>query len=170
MQEPLKELVLSVALLTLLVVGCGPSATPVPPTPVPPTATLVPPTLVPLTATPAPVSMSVTFAGDKCTMRNAPQKVAVGTTLAIDWVLGDNNYDFPGLCAVTMDPGKTVEDLNAAPAFPAPSWVHVYYCWQNPGKGKTVYGELKTGPVYLLCYSSHTAQIGTALGPIEVAQ
>ncbi len=157
MKGQLKELLLIATLLTLLNVGCAPSATPVPPTPAPPTPT------------PAPLSMTVTFSGGTCSAMNLPPKVPLGTTLAINWVLVDK-YDFPGLCAITLDKGKTIDDLKGLPGYPQPSWVHPYYCWENPGSGMTVNVELKTGPIYLVCFSSRTTTIGNAMGPIEVGQ
>ena len=100
---------------------------------------------------------------------SGPKKVHVGTTLAIDWTIVDKDYYYPGLCAITVDAGKTIADLDAAPGYPQPSWVHVYNCWENPGSGKTVNAELKTGPVYFVCFSSSTTKFGV-LGPIEVGQ
>ena len=190
-----KKIRLSATLLTLLVVACGPSltsvpptsvpptatsvaptpmpptATPLPPTSVPPTATSVPPTRAPPTATPAPASMTVTFAGGTCTM-DGPQQVPEGTRLVIDWILVDKDYVLPGLCLVTVDAGKTLADLVAAPGFPQPAWAHlVGSCWDHRGGGtKTVQSPpLRTGPVYLACFKSEKTKIGV-LGPIEVVK
>ena len=208
MNGQLKKLCLSVTLVILLVVACGPSATPVaptpvpptatpvtptpvpptatpvPPTPVPPTATVVPPTIAPPTATrvvptpgpptatPVRVSIAVTFAGGTCTMEG-PQQVPYGAVLVIQWTLEDTNYAVPGLCMVTVDPGKTLADLQAAPGYPQPSWVHLTYgdCWpmDYAATSTTVQVVMKTGPAYIICFGSQTAKIG-ALGPIEVVQ
>ncbi len=175
-----KKIHLSATLLTLLVVACGPGLTSVPPTSVPPTATSVaptpvPPTATPVTPTPAPtpvrVSMTVTFAGGTCTM-DGPQQVPEGTRLVIDWNLVDKDYVLPGLCLLTVDAGKTMADLVAAPGFPQPAWAHlVGSCWDHRGGGtKTVQSPpLRTGPVYLACFKSEKTKIGV-LGPIEVVK
>jgi len=206
MKGQLKKLCLSVTLLTLLVVACGPSATSVPPTSVPPTATPVPPTPAPPTATPVPptpapptptpvvptpapptatpvaptpapptatpvrVSITVTFAGGTCSMEG-PQQVPAGATLVIHWTLEDTNYTLPGLCLVTVDEGKTLADLEAAPGYPQPSWVHLTYGDCRPmdyGLTTTVAQVvMNTGPAYIGCFGSQTRKIGV-LGPIEV--
>jgi len=157
-----------------------PTATPVAPSPVPPTATPVTPTpasptatpVAPPAATPAKVSITVTFAGGTCSMEG-PQQVPAGATLVIHWTLEDTNYTLPGLCLVTVDEGKTLADLEAAPGYPQPSWVHLSYgdCWpMEYGLTTTaVQVVMNTGPAYLICFRSETKKIGV-LGPIEVVQ
>ena len=102
-----------------------------------------------------------------------PQQVPVGAVLVIQWTLEDTNYTLPGLCMVTMDPGKTLADLIAAPGYPQPSWVHLTYgdCWpMDYGATTTVVQVImKTGPAYIGCFGSQTKKIGV-LGPIEVVQ
>ena len=208
MKGQLKKLCLSAALLTLLVVACGPTATPVPPTPAPPTPTQLPPTPVPPTATPVPptpapptatevvptpapptatqipptaapptatplrVSITVTFTGGTCTMEG-PQQVPAGAVLVVHWTLDDTNYPLPGLCMVTLDKGKTLADLIAAPSIPQPAWAHFSYgdCWPMEYllTSTTVQAVMNTGPAYLVCFRSQTGKIG-ALGPIEVVK
>jgi hypothetical protein len=114
--------------------------------------------------------MTVTFAGGTCTL-DGLQPVPAGTTLVIYWNLEDTNYTLPGLCLLTVDEGKTLADLEAAPGYPQPSWVHlVTDCWPNPdGLATTVRAVLYTGPVYIACFRSETKKIGV-LGPIEVVE
>ncbi len=102
-------------------------------------------------------------------MMNGPQKVLAGTTLAIDWIVVDQHYLFPGLVAVTMEAGKTFTDLEAEPGYPQPSWVHVYCAWEDSRDRKTVSAELNTGSVYFVCFSSRATRIG-AVCPIDVVK
>lgn len=97
-----------------------------------------------------------------------PQKISAGTTLIIHWNL-TGKYEFPGLCIVTLDKSKTMDDFKAATNPNQPSWVHLYYCFENPGDRAAESAELKSGPVYFACFSSRTETID-ALGPIEVAK
>jgi 5'-nucleotidase (lipoprotein e(P4) family) len=121
------------------------------------------PTAIP---TVAAATATVTFAGDKCTM-DGPQKMLAGT-LAIDWIIVDKHHDLLGLCAVTLDAGKTIEDLKAWGSAVQPPWVRLIDCWNGaPDSRKTVNVELKRGSNYLVCFTSPTTCIGP-LGPIEV--
>ena len=99
------------------------------------------------------------------------QQVPAGATLVVHWTLEDTNYTLPGLCFVTVDAGKTLADLEAAPGYPQPSWVHLSYgdCWPMDYGLTTTVGQvvMNTGPVYIACFRSQTSKIGV-LGPIEV--
>jgi 5'-nucleotidase (lipoprotein e(P4) family) len=120
------------------------------------------------TATPvtAAANITVTFAGDKCAM-NGPQKMQAGK-LNIDWIVEDKNHPLVGLCAITLDAGKTIDDLRSTASADQPPWVQVVRCWDGgPGSRSTVSVDLKKGPNYLVCFSSPTTYIGP-LGPIDV--
>jgi hypothetical protein len=118
------------------------------------------------TPTVAAATITVTYTGDKCAM-TGPQKMPAGM-LAIDWVIEDKIPTTHGLCAITLDAGKTIDDLKTWGSAVQPSWVQVVSCWDgSPDGRKTVTVELKHGPNYLVCFSSPAAYIGP-LGPIDV--
>lgn len=143
-----------------------------------PTATTVPtsePTAPP-TDTPAPVTeanagITVTFEGDQC-IYHGPERVPAGRIqVALD-VTDQTAYQKYGVGAATLDEGKTLEELVAAP-FTAgfPIWMHDHgfvEAVQNTAQETTI--VLFEGPLFLVCFVSSSDQDRKVdvLGPIEI--
>lgn len=141
------------ALILLLVAACGspaPTATPVPPTP-----------------TPAAADMTLTFSGGQCTY-GGPQSVPAGK-LTVDLVVEDKDHDKFGLAMVTLNEGKTFEDLNQWPSADPPPWLTIINVWEIlPGSTKQVSVQVTNGPLYFVCfYAPPDTKYGT-LGPVAV--
>ena len=87
-----------------------------------PTATMVPtpaptviPTDTPPAATEADFGITVTFDGDQC-IYHGPERVPAGQIPIVLDVKDQTVYEVYGVGALTVDEGKTIEDIMAWPA------------------------------------------------------
>jgi len=142
-------------LILLLIAACGafkatPTATPVPPTP-----------------TLATADITITFDKSKCTY-NGPQSVPAGT-ITVDWVAENTDHNAYGLVLVTLDEGKTFDDLDQWPSTDPPPWLTIVDAWDaTAGSRQQVTTQITRGPFYFVCfYSPPDTKYGT-LGPIVV--
>ena len=119
-----------------------------------------------------PRSLTVTFSGNKCSY-SVEKAVAAGE---INFILIDNNPDLDAaMIALTLDKGKTVEDLKALPVNQGddPLWSHRVGAPDRhvrPGASYTFKATIKKGPIYLICLSGSPEGISGVLGPIEVTR
>ncbi len=96
----------------------------------------------------------------------------------LDWIVQES--DHPGFvyAVVTLDPGKSVEDLASIPAEdPAPTWVHKlsYDSALSPGTyhkslDLSTNAAFREGPIYIVCIFTDEARAIGAVGPIKVRQ
>jgi hypothetical protein len=159
MKKQWKALTVIAIVLALFVVGCS---SPSPTVPVPPTATPVPP------------SMTVAFAGGTCTY-DGPKAVPAGPINVIMDVK-DQDREAYALVIVTLDQGKTINDMKAwMPSTAQPSWAQIVAENEEglPGKRNTFAAWISSdtvakGAIFLACFSKPPEVSIGALGPIEV--
>jgi hypothetical protein len=201
MSRKFLHVVIEAIWVILFVVGCSaPAAIPVAEAPtatlVSPTATLYPTytpyptyTSLPPTATPEPTNtpsptpmpiLNLIINENECTL-NGPMTIPDGEFM-IKLVINEQQATESGYALVTLEDGKTIEDLKAWPTAAQPPWVvlldgvhelmggtHTYT--YNPTEF-TYNANYHGGPYYLACFRANPdteiiAKIG-AFGPIEV--
>jgi hypothetical protein len=120
-----------------------------------------------------PTTPTLTFDAKGCSY-SGPATVSPAFTLT--WIIEKSVHSAFIYAIVTLDQGKSVQDLAAIPAEdPAPSWVHKlgYDLEISPGiftksfdlSANSVFHE---GPIYIVCfYGDENTAIG-ADGPIDV--
>jgi hypothetical protein len=166
--------------VSLLAGACAAPQTAVPATQTPaatvqntvpaPTLTSIP---IPETVVPGAVDSGVTIrmsAGDKCTMEG-PKSIPAGYNI-IHWIAESKEHDLFRLTYVTLDPGKTVEDLRALPPenTDPPSFAH----WDGnfgelaPGGSTTFVVRAVTDPLYFVCFYREPPRHFGSVGPLEV--
>ncbi len=158
--------------LLFVAVSCAapqPAPTPTPTTPSSATASPTPTTLPSATASPTPVTADIviTFDGSKC-VYNGPQAIRAGR-ITIDWVVENTDYDLYGLVIVTLDEGKTFDDLDQWPSTDPPPWLTIINGWDaHAGSRQQVTAQITRGPFYFVCfYAPPDTKYGT-LGPVVV--
>ena len=127
-------------------------------------------------ATQGPPEVTVTFSGDTCTYsgsKSLPDKFNINIV-----VEGQGNTKY-GYVLVTLDEGKTIEDLQAWPSSDPPEWLKDQLRDTGPvfGPGNTKQNldwssyESVATPIYFVCFAvdTTTRKIG-ALGPIEITK
>jgi hypothetical protein len=154
-----KHLVVIAMALLLVVAGCSPSPAALPPKPIPPTPSQV-----------QPPTMTVAFEGGKCTY--AGPKVIQPGEINVTMDIKDLDKQVYALYLLTLDQGKTINDLDAWPSTDKPTWAQIVNGSESgfSGQRNTFAVTVQKGPIYLACFSSPPeAKIG-ALGPIEVGK
>lgn len=132
-------------------------------------------TLFLLTSCDSKVSTSptLTFHEGDCSY-SGPSTIATEFTLT--WNIDDPDHIGYIYEIVTLDPGKSVQELSTIPAEePPPSWVHKinYGVELNTGQytesvDLTANAAFQEGPIYIVCfYADEDTAIG-AVGPISV--
>jgi hypothetical protein len=115
-------------------------------------------------------SLTTTFKNNKCTYDGA-KSVAAGE---VSFIMVDKNRDLnAAMIVLTLDEGKTVEDLKALPTNTGedPQWTHRVGAAERhvyPGESYTFKATIETGPIYMICFSGSPELISGVLGPIEV--
>ena len=123
--------------------------------------------------TEGPPEVTVTFSGDTCTYsgsKSLPDKFNINIV-----VEGQGNTKY-GYVLVTLDEGKTIEDLQAWPSSDPPAWLKDQLRDTGPvfGPGNTKQNldwssyDVVVTPIYFVCFADDT-KIG-ALGPIEITK
>jgi hypothetical protein len=142
-----KKLVTIAVAVILLAAGCVPGNTPVD-------------------------SLTVTFKNNQCS-DNGAMAVTAGE---ISFIMVNKNQDLDAaMIVLTLDEGKTIEDLKALPPNTGedPRWSHRVGEAERhvrPGERYTFKATIGTGPIYLVCFSGSPELITGALGPIEVVK
>jgi hypothetical protein len=99
---------------------------------------------------------------------HGPERVPAGRMQIVLDVRDQTAYEEYGVGAATVDEGKTIEDLVAAPFdYHAPVWVHDQaFVEAAPGTSQETPLVLFEGPLFLVCATSDGKT--NVLGPIEV--
>jgi hypothetical protein len=141
-----KKLVTIGVAVMLLAAGCGPGDAPV-------------------------NSLTVTFKNDLCSY-NGAMAIKAGE-VSVTMVVKHQELD-AGMVVLTLDEGKTIDDLNAAPDnYGQPLWSHRVGEAErhvHPGERYTFKFTIETGPIYLVCFSGPPDTAIGVLGPIEVVK
>lgn len=122
----------------------------------------------PLSAAGADTDITVTFQGTKC-LYDGPERVPAGRfRLTLD-VRDQVAHDGYAVVAVTLEEGKTREDLLAWPSANPPPWTHGHGAVLVP-RGELGWQEvwLYKAPLFLVCFTGDPARKVDLLGPIEV--
>jgi hypothetical protein len=121
------------------------------------------------TSTATPKKITVTFTADeKCTMEG-PTTIPSGKDFTLEVIGNIKEYDSVGIGIATLDPDKTIKDLQDLPSdAPQPPWsLRVgFYEFPSDGNAHSIVLNQVHGPIYFLCFTP-AAKIG-ALGPLEV--
>jgi hypothetical protein len=119
--------------------------------------------------TSSPKKITVTFTPDQqCTMQG-PTTIPSGKDVTLEVIGNLKEYDSVGIGIATLDPGKTIQDLqDLAPDAPQPPWSlrDGFYEFPTDGNPHSIVLNQAHGPLYSLCFTPE-AKIG-ALGPLEV--
>jgi ABC-type sugar transport system substrate-binding protein len=102
---------------------------------------------------------------------DVPRQVLAGEiTVTMD--VKDQAYEAYAVYILTLDEGKTVDDLAAWPSTDKPVWARISG-WSEagrPGQSNILKATVEEGTIYMACFRrSPAAKIG-ALGPIEVVE
>jgi pyrimidine-specific ribonucleoside hydrolase len=120
----------------------------------------------PAAGTTPPQSIQVTIESDQCTY-DGPQRFALGD-ISIDWRV-DKEHDKYGLAVVTLDEGKTFQDLDALVGDQQAPWIQPVGFWTlDPGGQQLVVAHVTRGPIYLVCFTADPIVKLKTLGPIQV--
>jgi hypothetical protein len=121
------------------------------------------------TSTATPKKITVTFTADeKCTMEG-PTTIPSGKDVTLEVIGNIKEYDSVGIGIATLDPDKTIKDLqDLPPDAPQPPWsLRVgFYDFPSDGNPHSIILNQVHGPIYFMCFTP-AAKIG-ALGPLEV--
>jgi hypothetical protein len=115
-------------------------------------------------------ALTITFRDNQCTYDGAKSVVSG----EVSFTMVDKNQDFDAaMIVLTLDEGKTIEDLKALPPNQGedPLWSHRVGEADrhvHPGERYTFKATIETGPIYLICFSGSPELISGVLGPIEV--
>jgi hypothetical protein len=160
----------SMAVVLVLLAACGapqPTATTVP-APAPPAT----PMARPATPTVKPAGITVTFEGDEC-VYHGPGRVPAGRVQMVLDVKDQTAHDLYEVGVLTVDEGKTLEDIIAWPASAnMPVWGHDHgsvEAAQGTAQETTI--VLFEGPIFLVCFAGPSSGKGgkvDVLGPIEI--
>ncbi len=116
-------------------------------------------------------AMTVTFSGDACTYDGSAAIPAGPVT--VNWAIKGQPRDGYAVALVTLDEGKTFEDLDAWPSVGKPPWAELVALEERfPEEGSpddlSFVAEVTEGPIFLVCFTRDPrAKVGV-LGPIEV--
>ena len=117
--------------------------------------------------TPDPTVMTVTVEGGKCTY-SGPTTVTAGT-ITVNWNIVGQNHDKYGLAIVTLDEGKTFEDLDAWPSVGKPPWAELLAFREKSTEGHTtVETNVTKGPFFMVCFTAYPEKKAEVLGPVDV--
>lgn len=122
----------------------------------------------PESASDAESEITVTFDGESC-LYDGPDRVPAGRSRLILDVRDQAAHDGYAVVAVTLEEGKTREDLRAWSSADTPPWTH--------GHGAVVVRSGDVGwqdialhdtPLFLVCFTGDPARKTNLVGPIEV--
>jgi hypothetical protein len=157
----------SVAAVLVLLAACGAPE---------PTGTLVPtpePVVIPTDTLLAPAeanaAIAVTFDGDECVYEGPDRVLAGGVPLVLD-VEHQTDHPAYGVIVVTLDEGKTFEDLDAWPSTTRPRWIDTVGDLVNIPQGTRAETTFRAfeGPLFVVCFTAAPFTKSGVLGPIEV--
>jgi hypothetical protein len=129
--------------------------------------------------TPTP-TLTLTINENECTL-DGPMTIP-NDDFMVKFVINEQEPNESAYALVTLEGGKTIEDLNAWPSADQPSWVIILHRFNEPAGGTHTYSYDPTeftqnarydgGPYYLVCFRNNldtgTLEKIGAFGPIEV--
>lgn len=165
------RIVMAGVLLVMAATACGGAQATPTAEPAMPTAEPVAPTAEPATPAvePEPAKITVTFEGGQC-IYIGPDEVPAGRITVVLDVEDQTEYEEYGLAVVTLDEGKTFEDLDAWPSTSQPSWAQVHGLLEEVPQGSRAEMTVIAleGPLFLVCFTAYPITKSGTLGPVQV--
>ena len=110
---------------------------------------------------------TISIDGDKCTY-TGPQSIPTGK-VTIDWVVNNKDHDKYGLVIVTLNEGKTFEDIDKWPSSDPPPWITIVGIAEAaPNSRQQVTAQITEGPIYFVCFYSPPDTKFDTSGPVAV--
>jgi hypothetical protein len=131
------------------------------------------PAIIPTDTPPGPAEANaviiVTFEGDEC-VYEGPEKVPAGRISFVLNVKDQKDYEEYGLAVLTLDEGKTFEDLDAWSSTDQPPWTHLHGLLEQIPQGSQAERTVTAfeGPLFVVCFSAYPITKVDTLGPIKV--
>jgi hypothetical protein len=112
-------------------------------------------------------TMTVVFEGNVCSYEG-PTAIPAGS-VNVNWTIKGQPRDGYALAILTLDEGKTFEDLNAWPSVGKPPWAELVALEERFADSLSPFvADVTEGPIFLVCFTAYPeAKVGV-LGPIEV--
>jgi hypothetical protein len=115
----------------------------------------------------------LTFHGNECSYSGP---ATIPSMFTMTWVVEESEHTASIYAIVTLDQGKSVQDLAVIPAEdPPPAWVHKvnYDLATSPGTftksiNLSENAAFQGGPIYIVCFHTDENTAMGAVGPIEV--
>ena len=87
--------------------------------------------------------------------------------IIVNWNIENQDREKFGLAIVTLDEGKTFENLDVWPSVDKPPWATlVAFAEACPGSLSPMVADVTEGPIFLVCFTAYPeAKIGV-LGPV----
>jgi hypothetical protein len=129
-----------------------------------------------LTACNSTPTLTITVKGGTCTL-DSPKTIPNGA-FNLNFVSEDDGHKPHGFALVTLDAGKTLQDLVAWPSTDPPEWLTVLDAQETePGTYSEAYNLPKDfsvryngEPIYFVCFQSNPETKIGAVGPVEVSK
>jgi hypothetical protein len=117
-----------------------------------------------------PKNITVTF-DETCTMEG-PKTISAGKNTTIDLIGNLNEHGDLGIAILTLDPDKTLKDLQELGSAGQPPWSQRIAFYSFPSDGNTYSIDLNVvkGPIYFVCFYEDLESLIGALGPIQVEE
>ena len=113
----------------------------------------------------------ITFDGDQC-IYNGPDSVPADDITVVLDVEDQTAYEEYGVAVVTLQEGKTFEDLDAWSSTSPPSWATVHTTIDQVPQGNhaeaTMHVIEPNEPLYFVCFTAYPIVKSGTLGPIEI--
>jgi hypothetical protein len=118
----------------------------------------------------APKNITITIA-ETCTMKG-PNIISAGKDTPIDIIGNLKDQGKVGVAILTIDPDKTIKDLQDWGSSIQPHWSKIISLQSFPSDGNPYSFDLNVvkGPIYFVCFSEERETPVGALGPIEVKE
>jgi hypothetical protein len=102
--------------------------------------------------------------------REGPEKVPAGQISVILDVEDQKDHEAYGLAVLTLDEGKTYEDLDAWSSTNQPPWSQLYGLLEEIPQGSRA--EMRVTaferPLFVVCFTAYPITKSDTLGPIEI--
>ncbi len=115
--------------------------------------------------------ITVTFDGDKCVYAG-PDSVQKGRVIVALDVEDQTDHEQYGLAIVTLDEGKSFEDLDAWSSTGQPTWTQLHGLFEEVPQGSRVEKRVfvDEGPLFVVCFTAEPLTKRGVLGPIPVGK
>lgn len=119
-------------------------------------------------ATPKNITVTV---DETCTMEG-PTTISAGINTTIDIIGNLKDQGDVGVAILTIDPDKTLKDLQDLGSAGQPPWSQriAFYSFPSDGSAYSFDLNVSEGPIYFVCFYEDRETLVGALGPIQVEE